>query len=86
MVRLTSRPTEPEAALIAGALEEAGIRAVVTGQFTSGFKAEAPGWVAVNIFETDREAAENILADWEAREDTPIDWSQVDVGRPEDRL
>ena len=84
MVRLTSRPTEPLAAMIADALRDAGIRAVLTGQYTAGFKAEAPGWVAVNVFESDREAAEKVMAELQPGDAADVDWSQVDVGRPVD--
>lgn len=84
MIRITSRPTEPEAAIVVGALEDAGIRAVMSGQYSAGFKAEAPGWVAISIFEKDRQAAEEVLANIGSEEREPIDWSQVDVGRPED--
>ncbi len=85
MVRLTSRPTEPLAAMIADALRDAGIRSVLTGQYTAGFKAEAPGWVAVNVFECDRAAAEKVLDELKPGEDAAVDWSQIDVGKPTDR-
>jgi len=74
--------TEVEAAAIQGALAEDGIDAVITGGFTSGFKAEAPGNVAVHVREADVARARAILH--KLRDDqAAIDWSQVDVGEPE---
>ena len=79
LVRVT---TEVEAAAVQGALAEQGIDAVTTGGFTSGFKAEAPGNVAVQVREADVARARAILR--ELRDDPQeIDWSQVDVGKPE---
>ena len=83
VVLLTSAPNEMEAGVIVGALEERGIKATMTGTYTSGFRAEAPGWVQVLVGEDDLAAAKEVLA--EARDgDDDVDWSQVDVGEPED--
>jgi hypothetical protein len=72
-----------EAGVIVGALEERGIKATMTGTYTSGFRAEAPGWVQVLVGEDDLAAAQEVLA--EAKQgDDEVDWSQVDVGEPED--
>lgn len=84
MIPLTSRPTEPLAAMIAGALRDAGIRAVLTGQYTAGFRAEAPGWVTIHVLERDRTAAEQVLGQLDPGGDACIDWDLVDVGRPVD--
>lgn len=84
MIRLTSRPTEPLAAMVVDVLRDAGIRSVLTGQFTAGFRAEAPGWVSINVFECDREAAEKVLTQIQPGEDASVDWSKVDVGFPID--
>jgi hypothetical protein len=80
---LTSAPTEMEAGIIVGALEDRGIKSTMTGTYTSGFRAEAPGWVQVLVSETDLPAAQAIL-DEVRRGDVDVDWSQVDVGTPED--
>jgi hypothetical protein len=80
---LTSTPTEMEAGIIVGALEERGIRATMTGTYTAGFRAEAPGWVQVLVSEADLAAAKEILEEVH-RGDESVDWSQVDVGEPED--
>jgi len=82
-VLLTSVPHELAAGIIVAALEQAGVKATMTGMYTSGFRAEAPGWVQVLVAEPDLARAQEILK--AGREDSdPVDWSQVDVGEPED--
>ena len=55
----------------------------MTGGFTAGFKAEAPGSVQILVRSSDLDEAERALA--EIRKDEgEIDWSQIDVGQPED--
>jgi nitrogen regulatory protein PII-like uncharacterized protein len=68
---------------VVAALERAGVRAVATGGFTAEFRAEAPGQVKVMVAEDDLERARAILKDVQ-QEFENIDWSQVDVGEPED--
>jgi hypothetical protein len=80
---LTSTPLEMEAGIIVGALEENGIKATMAGQTTAGFRAEAPGWVQVLVAEEDLESAKEVLVKLREESDE-IDWSQVDVGEPED--
>jgi hypothetical protein len=82
-VLLTSAPNEMEAGIIVGALEEEGIKAAMSGVYTAGFRAEAPGWVKILVAEHDLARAQAILADVRNRHDD-IDWTQVDVGQPED--
>lgn len=79
-VEVAKVPTDIEAASIVTLLEEQGIKATATGSYTSGFRAEAPGWVAVVVRQEDKARAEAILKDVDQ---DPVDWSQVDVGRPE---
>ncbi len=83
VVRLTSMPTEREAAIIVAVLEENGISSTMSGQFTAGFRAEAPGWVQILVAEQDRDRAQKLL-DEIREQDEDIDWSQVDVGEPEE--
>jgi hypothetical protein len=83
VVRLTSMPTEREAAVIIAALEECGITSTMSGQFTAGFRAEAPGWVQILVAEEDVARAKEALANVRD-EQRDIDWSQVDVGEPEE--
>ena len=82
-VLLTSAPNEMGAGIIVGALEEEGIKAAMSGVYTAGFRAEAPGWVKVLVAERDLARAKAILADVRTNHDE-IDWYQVDVGEPED--
>ncbi len=74
-------PTQIEASAIAGFLSGSGIKATITGSFTAGFQAEAPGWVRVVVRHADQQRAKQLLADWKQAD---VDWSQVDVGLPED--
>lgn len=83
LARVTSVRTEYEAGVIVGGLEARGIRATMSGVYTANFRAEAPGWVEVLVADKDLAAATAILEDVRA-EPGDIDWSQVDVGEPED--
>ncbi|MGY8746496.1 MAG: hypothetical protein ACKVHR_00360 [Pirellulales bacterium] len=76
-------PTESEAAPIVEALKAAGISATMTGGFTAGFIAEAPGDISIQIFKRDETAAAEVLRQFKA-DNASIDWDQVDVGEPED--
>src|SRR5262245_35886631 len=82
-VLLTSAPNEMEAGIIVGALEAEGIKAAMSGVYTAGFRAEAPGWVRILVAGHDLARAQAILADVRSNRDQ-LDWSQVDVGQPED--
>ena len=74
---------EVEAGGIVTALAEYDIEASVTGGFTSGLKAEAPGDVQILVRCSDLDRAKLALA--EIRQDQgKIDWSTIDVGRPEE--
>jgi hypothetical protein len=83
LITLTSVPTETDAAPIVATLTEHGISASMTGGFTAGFIAEAPGDIQIKIFEEDVKRAKEILREFH-RENESIDWSQVDVGETED--
>lgn len=80
---LTSAPTEMEAGIIVAALEENGIKSTMAGQTVSGMRAEAPGWVQVLVAEEDLSRAQAVLKEVR-HEGDDIDWSQVDVGQPEE--
>ncbi|MGH7201945.1 MAG: putative signal transducing protein [Planctomycetaceae bacterium] len=58
---LASVPTEAEAAMIVAALDERGLRAQAVGGHTAGFRADAPGEVAVLVRRMDLDAAARIL-------------------------
>jgi len=57
-------PTEFEASVIVSALEAAGIKAMAVGGPTAGFRAEAPGEVAVVLQENEAEQAAAVLAEF----------------------
>lgn len=80
--KLTVTRTELEAAAIVAALSAMGIEANATGGHTAGFRAEAPGYVEVWVRQQDLDRAQKALAEMDSDSD-PVDWSQVDVGRPE---
>jgi Putative prokaryotic signal transducing protein len=80
---LTTVTTEFEAAAIVSALEAEGIRARAVGGFTAGFRAEAPGGVTVVVAEADLERAKVVVADLRRR-GADVDWSQVDVDKPDE--
>lgn len=80
--RLTSTPTEVEAAIVLAALEENGIRAS-SSKVTSGLHAGPWGWVEIMVAEEDLDRAEEVL-DEVQRENAHMDWSQIDVGKPEE--
>ncbi|MFV0443752.1 MAG: DUF2007 domain-containing protein [Planctomycetaceae bacterium] len=84
LVLLTSVPHELEAGMIVAALVQAGIKACLTGQHTSGFRADAPGEVRVLVFEDDLKRAAELLQEIQAVPGQDVDWTQVDVGQPED--
>ncbi|MCC7476341.1 MAG: DUF2007 domain-containing protein [Pirellulales bacterium] len=83
LARLTSVRTELEAGIIVGGLEARGIQATMSGVYTANFRAEAPGWVEVLVAEADLPQAQSVL-DEVRNERIDVDWSQVDVGEPED--
>ncbi|MCH8839608.1 MAG: hypothetical protein IH831_02835 [Planctomycetes bacterium] len=80
---LTSVRTDVEAVTIVGALAARGIEASTTGSYTAGFRAEAPGCVNVIVKYEDLDRARHAFS--EIEQDQPdVDWSQVDVGEPEE--
>ncbi len=62
---LTTRPSEPEAALIVAALAQQGIDAQATGGLTSALRAEAPGVVRILVRHCDLERAQSVLTEIE---------------------
>jgi hypothetical protein len=61
IVTLTSVSNEMEGGLIVAALENEGIFARMNGDTLAGFRAEAPAWVQIIVFERDRARAEAVL-------------------------
>ena len=52
-------------------------------ELNNEFRVAVPGWVEVYVAEKDLPRAEEVLARVK-EENEHIDWSQVDVGQPED--
>lgn len=63
LVTVAERPDEMSASILVAILQDAGIKAIATGGFTAGFRAEAPGMVTVKTFERDAEAAAQVLSE-----------------------
>jgi len=80
---LTRVPSETEAAIVVAALADNGIRAE-SDEYTSGLRAGPWNWVDIMVAEADLEKAKEILIQVQEENDH-IDWSQVDVGEPEDK-
>ena len=61
--KVAERPDEVGAAVIVAVLADEGIKAVATGGFTAGFRAEAPGWVQVKTLARDADRARKIISE-----------------------
>jgi hypothetical protein len=83
-VVLTTVTSDIEAAAIVTALDAHGIKATTTGGYTAGFRAEAPGVISVVVRHADLERARGILANVASDDESGIDWTNVDVGEPEE--
>ncbi len=83
LAQLTSVRTEMEGGVVVGGLEDRGIKATMSGVYTTNFRAEAPGWVSILVAEHDLPRTKAALQEIQD-ENAHIDWSQVDVGEPED--
>ena len=80
---LVSVPSDVEAAAIVAALAARGVQASTTGGYTAGFRAEAPGQISVVVRRADLDQAKRSLVEIEQNQ-SEIDWSQEDVGEPDD--
>ncbi len=63
LVTVASRPDEPSAQMLVAVLQDAGIRAIAVGGFTAGFRAEAPGWVRVQVMQPDAAEATRVIGE-----------------------
>ena len=79
---LASFPHELEASLLVNELQNRDINARMSGEMVSGFRAEAPGDVAVLVPIQDMQRAREILHELR-NESSDIDWSKIDVGEPD---
>lgn len=82
-VLLTEVPTEADAILLRDALAEHGVRTVYNGAAIAGFRAEAPAMVRLLVASDELEQAKALIAEHGLDSGTEVDWSQVDVGKPE---
>lgn len=83
LVTLTELSTDLEAAMIIAALEREGIEAFMKGEYTAGFRAEAPSWPKVEVRESDYERARAILDAMNPHHDeTPVDEGEVTTDSP----
>ena len=80
--KLTSAPNEAVAALVISALEDLGIKAS-SDETTSDLRAGAWNWIDILVDENDLAQAQEALQQIK-QENSEIDWSQIDVGQPED--
>ena len=83
IVAVTSAPNELEAGVIIAALADRGIKATMDGAATADFRVGVPGEVEILVAKEDLERARTVLREDEDNEDD-VDWSQVDVGEPEE--
>jgi cyclic pyranopterin phosphate synthase len=60
---LTTSANELEASILVAALEQHAIQAHLTGEYTAGFRAEAPGRVSVVVREADLPRARQVLSE-----------------------
>jgi hypothetical protein len=75
---LVAVPNDIQAAAIVNALADRGIQATVTGSYTSGFRAEAPGWISIVVRRMDLDLARQTLAELKPGA-SDVDWSKIDV-------
>jgi len=68
LVTLTKVPTDLEGSMIIAALQDHGVEAQMSGEFTVGFRAEAPGWAAILVHKQNLERARQVLADVSTRD------------------
>ena len=67
LVTVAKRSSEVAASILVSVLQDEGIKAIATGGFTAGFRAEAPGLVRVQTFESDAERARQIISELESQ-------------------
>jgi hypothetical protein len=83
LVTLAEFSTDLEAAMVIAALEREGIEAFMKGEYTAGFRAEAPSWPKVEVRESDYERAQAILDTFEAKQKAEgVDESETATDSP----
>lgn len=79
---LVTVPTEVEATVIVNELESEGIRARSVGGFIADFREGIPAGFSVIVAESDLPQAKEVLEQLR-RHRGDVDWSQVDVDKPD---
>ncbi len=83
VVDVATAPNEQEADVIVAALEEEGIKSSLSGAGANVFRLDLPGDVQILVAQEDEARAREIIREGEDDVEE-VDWSQVDVGEPED--
>ena len=83
LVTLTNVANEAEAKSLIGLFEEEGISVFMNGGEDLSLFGDDIGDIMLIVKKSDYDQAAKLLEEIEA-ENTEIDWSQVDVGEPED--
>ena len=83
LVTLTKVPNEAEAKSLIGLFEEEGIAVFINGGEDLSLFGEDIGDIQLIVKKSDYDQASKLLEEIE-EENSEIDWSQVDVGEPED--
>ena len=81
---LTAVPNDIEAAAIVNALADRGIQATVTGSYTSGFRAQAPGWVSIVVRRMDLDLARKAFVALKPVVGE-VEWPEADVDEASDQ-
>ncbi len=83
VVVVTTVPNEVDAGVIVAALEVEGIKATMSAGAVAGYRLGVMGDVQVLVAEKDAAQATEIIRKGEENKED-VDWSSVDVGKPED--
>ncbi len=83
IVVVATAENELEAGVMVAALEEAGIKSSMSGAATADFRVGVPGDVQVLVAQEDLARAKEVVRLGEENKED-VDWSKVDVGKPED--
>lgn len=83
IVVVATAENELEAGVMVAALEEAGIKSTMSGAATADFRVAVPADVQILVAQEDEARAREVIRLGEENKEE-VDWSQVDVGEPED--
>jgi hypothetical protein len=83
VVVVATAENELEAGVMVAALEEEGIKSTMSGAAAADFRAGVPGDVQILVAKEDLARAQEVIRKGEEDQED-VDWSQVDVGEPED--